>query len=301
MLWRRVEREVNNMTHSNSLCHYGVKGQKWGVRRYQNSDGTLTAAGKKRYSDDDRNEARSDTGKKIAKGLAVGAAVGLAAYAMYNPKSREAIMNIAGMTVSQLKDGATKAAPVVKEYMKKAGTKTLKNLSESTEKVGKAMTDAAMASMGTIAIAKLNDKLATTDADSEAVRNKNKVILDTAKAGIEAATKANGGGSKNNGNSGNNKGGNVGAEITNAIGAPSKKSIDKQSSSWQELFKDSNGNQRDSDTRATIKSMASAGYDIDQISEYLRQVDNGTIKHSYDDVKDELYYYCGANFMAMLG
>ena len=31
------------------LVHHGIKGQKWGVRRYQNSDGTLTAAGKVRY------------------------------------------------------------------------------------------------------------------------------------------------------------------------------------------------------------------------------------------------------------
>ncbi len=35
------------------LSHYGIKGMKWGVRRYQNSDGTLTSAGKKRYSDED--------------------------------------------------------------------------------------------------------------------------------------------------------------------------------------------------------------------------------------------------------
>lgn len=301
MSWLRVEREVNNMTHSNSLCHHGIKGQKWGVRRYQKKDGSLTAAGKKRYSDDDQNEARSDTGKKIAKGLAVGAAVSLAAYAMYNPKSRKLILDMAGKTMDQVKKTTAAAAPVVKDYLKKAGAKTLKNLGESSEKVGKAMTDAAMASMGTIAISKLTDQLATTDADSEAVRNKNKVILDTAKAGIEAATKANGGGKNNGNNSGSNKGGNVGAEITNAIGAPSKKPIDKQTSDWQNLFKDSNGNQRDSDTRSTIKSMASAGYDIDQISEYLKQVDNGTIKHSYEDVKDELYYYCGANFMAMLG
>ena len=31
------------------LCHHGVKGQKWGVRRYQYADGTYTPAGKKRY------------------------------------------------------------------------------------------------------------------------------------------------------------------------------------------------------------------------------------------------------------
>lgn len=33
------------------MCHWGIKGMKWGVRRYQNKDGSLTPAGKKRYSD----------------------------------------------------------------------------------------------------------------------------------------------------------------------------------------------------------------------------------------------------------
>ena len=35
------------------LYHWGIKGMKWGVRRYRNEDGTLTDAGKKRYSDDE--------------------------------------------------------------------------------------------------------------------------------------------------------------------------------------------------------------------------------------------------------
>lgn len=40
------------------LMHYGIKGMKWGVRRYQNSDGTLTSAGKRRYGEGKVGEAR---------------------------------------------------------------------------------------------------------------------------------------------------------------------------------------------------------------------------------------------------
>ena len=63
----------------NELKHYGIKGQKWGVRQYQNKDGSLTPAGKQRYGDKDNFEkqypvdkkkadiALLDTGKKGAK------------------------------------------------------------------------------------------------------------------------------------------------------------------------------------------------------------------------------------------
>lgn len=38
-----------NTCCGNSLAHYGVRGQRWGIRRYQNEDGTLTEEGMRRY------------------------------------------------------------------------------------------------------------------------------------------------------------------------------------------------------------------------------------------------------------
>ncbi len=59
---------IYNINSSNELAHWGIKGMRWGVRRYQNADGSLTPAGKKRYGDDDdTGETKEETRARVLK------------------------------------------------------------------------------------------------------------------------------------------------------------------------------------------------------------------------------------------
>ena len=72
--------------YNNYLYHHGIKGQKWGIRRFQNEDGSFKSTGKQRYvnttakyreikTEKRMSLSKMSTGKKVAIGAAAVAAV----------------------------------------------------------------------------------------------------------------------------------------------------------------------------------------------------------------------------------
>ena len=321
------------MVYETTLCHHGIKGMKWGVRRFQRKDGTLTASGRKRYADDGGSEAPAErkgmsasTKRKLMVGAGIALATAATIYAIENPKvvkmplstakklatesnAAKAVSNVlknsrtfdlvkngAVKSASAIKNAATKASPSVTAFLKNSGAKAMSELKAGSARASKAMIDTALKSAGTVVIAKLAKKLTTDESTSESIRDRNQVILDTTTAGIKAfppsSGNSNGGNNGNKSNSGNNGNGeSVSKAVSDALGAPSKKGNAKQDPEYNTLFKDPNGGQRDEKTRAEIKSLASAGYDIGQLKDYVARLDRGELQHTFDDFMVALNYW----------
>lgn len=166
---------------SYELYHHGIKGMKWGVRRYQNKDGSLTPAGKKRQakleydaevkaakakyksanseasaSDPDRN---AKIAKRVAAAVVMTAAVGAAA-ALYakNPQAVNAVVSKIGKsTVSALKTGGSKAVNAGKKYMKDAIAGAKKGFQEGVEEAPKKAVKAVITGVTLMGVKRLLD------------------------------------------------------------------------------------------------------------------------------------------------
>lgn len=101
---------------SSELYHHGIKGQKWGIRRYQNADRTLTSAGKARYSKGNGGSTSREISPETKKKLKIAAAavagltlVGASAYLGYRygmkvPKTKKPKMDLSNKTDKELQE-----------------------------------------------------------------------------------------------------------------------------------------------------------------------------------------------------
>ena len=124
------------------LMHHGVKGMRWGVRNYQNADGTLTAEGRARYGIDRKNGKRPNA---LTWGQGVKRLENEMKVARLKTAFGKGSIKQKAQNISQIhKDYKSQKAQINKEYDKKYGEGTGKRLEKNNKRIGAALTTAAL-------------------------------------------------------------------------------------------------------------------------------------------------------------
>ena len=140
---------------NNTLNHWGIKGMRWGIRRFQNKDGSLTAAGKKRRQQQDNDEsekAKPATPKKKSVSemtddelnKAIARARLEDQYKALRPEQEPAVKKFVSATMKQVIGPAVSSAgkDFLETYLKKMGADVLKDTVEEDPNSISALTKA---------------------------------------------------------------------------------------------------------------------------------------------------------------
>lgn len=157
------------VNYKNELCHHGIKGMKWGVRRYRNEDGTLTDAGKVRYGSVEKKHI--STSKKVS---AIAGGVTIAAAATYVARHPEIVKNIGNRSAmnAAMPHAAvvSRIKPVARTVGEAAKSGLKKGMEGGTEKIVTAAVTGSVMLVGKHAL----DKILGTDVAGKVMNANNK-------------------------------------------------------------------------------------------------------------------------------